>query len=106
MRIDEMAKLLRVVSEEKRLRILSLLLQKEMCVCTIMTALDESQSLVSHHLAVLRDAGLVRSRRDAQWIYYSVDPEGLAELNENYLQLLDIDQLPREAAYGASPTKC
>ncbi|MBS3752829.1 MAG: winged helix-turn-helix transcriptional regulator [Anaerolineales bacterium] len=101
-----MAKLLRVVSEEKRLRILNLLVEKEMCVCEIMTALDASQSLVSHHLAVLRDVGLVRCRRDAQWIYYSIDSEGLAELNENYLQLLDTNQLPHKSAYGPNPTKC
>lgn len=87
-----------MVSEEKRLRILNLLVEKEMCVCEIMTALDASQSLVSHHLAVLRDVGLVRCRRDAQWIYYSIDYEGLAELNENYLQLWDIS-----TSYPAKP---
>ena len=94
-----------MVSEEKRLRILNLLTQKEMCVGEIMTALDASQSLVSHHLAVLRDVGLVRYRRDAQWIYYSIDSKGLAELNESYLQLLDIEHSPRKTAYGANPTK-
>jgi len=105
-RIGELAELLRVVSEENRLRILSLLVRQEMCVCDIMAALDASQSLVSHHLAVLRDVGLVRDRRDAQWVYYSVNPERLMELNDQYLQLLGVAQLRPEAAYGASPNKC
>lgn len=105
-RLEELAKLLRVISEEKRLRILSLLVRQEMCVCEIIEALGLAQSLVSHHLAVLRDADLVRDRPDAQWVYYSVNAEKLASLNERYLQLLDVTDLGPDAEYGGSPRKC
>ncbi len=104
--LTELAGLLRVLADERRLRILALLMQQEACVCDIMGRLGLSQSLASHHLGVLRRAGLVRDRREAQWVYYSVDPERLAELNARYLALFDVANLPPEAAYGAAPHKC
>jgi ArsR family transcriptional regulator, arsenate/arsenite/antimonite-responsive transcriptional repressor len=103
---DELVSLLRVVAEGKRLRILGLLTQREMCVCELTETLGLSQSLISHHLGVLRRAGLVRDRQEGHWIYYSVDVEGLAELNARYLAMLDVSKLPPEAAYGAAPHRC
>lgn len=64
--------LFKALSDETRLRIIILLSEKELCVCEIEEALDSSQAKVSRHLAVLRNAGLVVSRRDDQWIYYSI----------------------------------
>ncbi len=98
--------MLRVIADENRLRILKLLTQQETCVCDIMAQLDLSQPLASHHLGVLRQAGLVCDRRDAQWVYYSIVPERLAELNARYLALLDVANLAPEAAYGAAPHTC
>lgn len=105
-RVAELASTLRVISEVNRLRIVSLLIRQESCVCDIMVALGLGQSLVSHHLGVLRREGLLRDRREAQWVYYSVDPERLADLNASFLQLLGSAELRPEAAYGASPSKC
>jgi DNA-binding transcriptional ArsR family regulator len=104
--LAELAALLQVIADENRLRILALLVRQETCVCDIMAELDLSQSLASHHLGVLRQAGLVCDRRDAQWVYYSIAPEWLAELNARYLALLDVAHLVPEAAYGAAPHKC
>jgi len=53
-----------------RLRILKLLKDGELCVCEIMTALKRPQSSTSHHLSILRAAGLVRERKDGKWSYY------------------------------------
>lgn len=104
--LAELSSILRVMAEKKRLRILKLLTRQETCVCDIMEQLGLSQSLVSHHLGVLKRAGLIRDRRDAQWVYYSIDPDRLAELNAHYLALFDVSNLAPEAAYGASPRKC
>jgi ArsR family transcriptional regulator len=101
-----MAGILRIIADEKRLRILKLLTRQEMCVCEIMAQLGLSQSLVSHHLRVLKRVGLVQDRPDAQWTYYSIEPVRLAELNAHYLSLFDLANLAPEAAYGASPTWC
>lgn len=67
------------LSDEKRLRILSLLTEGERCVCELTDALDVGQSLLSFHLKTLRDAGLVADRRDGRWVYYSIAPDALAE---------------------------
>jgi ArsR family transcriptional regulator len=62
----------RALSDSKRLRIISLLGQDEVCVCDLMTALKMPQPTVSRHLAYLRGASLVRDRRDGRWRYYSL----------------------------------
>jgi ArsR family transcriptional regulator len=52
----------------------------EACVCDISPGVEVSQPTVSHHLKVLRDAGLLTSERRASWVYYSVVPESLQNL--------------------------
>lgn len=69
-----------VVAEPTRRRILDLLLAGELSVGELVAGLDISQPAVSRHLRVLREAGLVSSRTDAQWRLYSVDAAPLAEM--------------------------
>jgi ArsR family transcriptional regulator, arsenate/arsenite/antimonite-responsive transcriptional repressor len=61
----------KALSDETRIRILKLLLKRELCVCEIEAALNLPQSKVSRHLTVLRSVGLVEDRRDGTWIFYS-----------------------------------
>ncbi len=77
--------LLKSVADETRLTILTMLQDGEMCVCEIMEALPVSQPAVSHHLRILRQAGLITDRRQGKWIFYSLDPEAL----ESAATLLD-----------------
>ncbi len=63
----------KALSNETRLRILNLLLERECCVCEVMQALDISQTRASRNLGILQDAGFLRARRDGFWIVYSVD---------------------------------
>jgi ArsR family transcriptional regulator, arsenate/arsenite/antimonite-responsive transcriptional repressor len=78
---------LRAVAEPLRWRILTLLGREELCVCHLVEALDAPQSLISHHLRVLRDAGLVESERYRYWTYYRLRTEALEELGR---QLVDL----------------
>ena len=71
---------LSALSEEKRLRILEILRSGEHCVCDLTEHMGTAQSLLSHHLKVLREAGLVADRREGRWSYYRLVPEALAEL--------------------------
>lgn len=72
--IKDLADFLTVISEENRLRIICFLEKNgEQCVCEIWKFLKLPQNLVSHHLKVLRDFGLLDSRRDGLKIYYSVN---------------------------------
>lgn len=64
------------LSNEVRLRCLMLLqFQGELCVCELTHALSLSQPMISRHLALLRDTGLVKDRRAGQWIYYCINPQ-------------------------------
>lgn len=64
------------LSDDTRLRSLLLLqLHKELCVCDLMTALQESQPKVSRHLAELRACGLVQDERRGKWVYYRLHEE-------------------------------
>lgn len=70
-------KLFKALSDETRLRILSLLTAGELCVCDLMEVLQLPQSTVSRHLAYLRSTGLVDDRRQGVWMYYRLRiPEG------------------------------
>ena len=60
-----------------RWRILELLRHEELCVCHLVEMLDAPQSLVSHHLRALREAGLVESERFRYWTYYRLRAAGL-----------------------------
>jgi len=70
----------KAVADPSRLRILKLLREGELCVCEIMTALNTRQSATSHHLSVLKDAGLVKERRDGKWSYYRLSDGAVIEI--------------------------
>ncbi|MBC7107095.1 MAG: winged helix-turn-helix transcriptional regulator, partial [Firmicutes bacterium] len=72
----------KALADPTRLRILELLAGREMCVCEVMAALNLPQPLVSHHLRVLRQAGVVRDDRCGRWICYRVTPEFVAVFRE------------------------
>ena len=61
------------LSDPLRLKVVELLRENELCVCDLCEALDVAQSKLSFHLKALKDAGLVRSRQEGRWIYYSLN---------------------------------
>lgn len=99
--LERLAALLKAAGDSRRLQLIALLRQQELCVCDLIDLLGWPQSLISHHLGVLRAAGLVRDRRDAQWVYYSLAPERLAELAELCGAVFGAE-LPPAARYGAN----
>jgi len=70
----------RALADEKRLRILEILREGELCVCVLTEALGIRQSLLSFHLRTLREAGLVSDRKDGRWVHYSLVPEAFDEI--------------------------
>ncbi|MCT7662083.1 ArsR/SmtB family transcription factor [Mycobacterium deserti] len=76
----DIAAKLKALSDPVRLRLFSLVAShanREACVCDISGDFDVSQPTISHHLRVLKEAGLLASERRASWVYYSVVPEAL-----------------------------
>jgi ArsR family transcriptional regulator len=75
---------LKALADPVRLRLFSAIASHaggEACVCDISIGVAVSQPTVSHHLKVLRNAGLLRSERRASWVYYAVIPEALQALS-------------------------
>lgn len=80
----ELAAMLKALSDPIRLRLLSLIASHgggEACVCDISQGIDVGQPTISHHLKVLRTAGLIDSERRGSWVYYRVIPEALQQLS-------------------------
>ena len=104
--IDALATLLRLLGDPRRLILVHLLASSERCVCEFEDLLGWPQNLISHHLGVLRRAGLVTARRDAQWVYYSLVPETFDRTRQLLGEVLGPGELPPEARYGAAPRRC
>ena len=73
--MQDLIKAMKALSDETRLRILNILLERECCVCEVMQALDISQSRASRNLGIIQDAGFLKARRNGAWVLYSVDWE-------------------------------
>jgi len=71
--MQDLIKAVKALSDETRLRILNVLLERECCVCEVMQALEISQTRASRNLGILQDAGFLKTRRDGLWMVYSVD---------------------------------
>jgi len=76
--MEEFVSILKGLSDKTRLRIVWLLSRAncEICVCEVMDTLNESQYKVSRHLKVLKNAGLVREKKDGRWVFYSLIKPG------------------------------
>ena len=80
---ERMALAAKALGDPIRLQLVDVLRKHagKVCVCELVPLFDLSQPTVSHHLKVLREAGLVGSERRGLWAYYYVDPEALEELS-------------------------
>jgi ArsR family transcriptional regulator len=74
---EKKSKVFKALADENRLRILSLLTTREMCVCEVMVALDLTQPTASHHLRILENVGLVKDRKEGKWVFYNLSDSSL-----------------------------
>jgi len=88
MAMPDLVKLFKALSDETRIRILKVLVERECCVCEVMQALDISQSRASRNLRVLQDAGFIKFRRDGLWIVYSIDERRMSSYAGPLIELL------------------
>jgi ArsR family transcriptional regulator len=92
--------LFHALSDETRLALLDQLKTGERCVCELTDAMKAGQSRLSFHLKVLKEAGLILDRRDGRWIYYSINPDAIEELEEM------VDTFKHAVKSGASGNRC
>ncbi len=69
----------RAMGEDTRVKIIMMLLEEEMCICELMEELKLSQSAVSHHVKILKQADLVNDRRNGKWTFYSINKQSFEE---------------------------
>lgn len=78
----DISSLLKALGDEHRLEILRMLSSGELCACKIHGPLGITQNLASHHLKALREAGLVNTRKEGRWIFYSLNPQKVEAITE------------------------
>jgi ArsR family transcriptional regulator len=81
---EVLAKAFKALGDPVRLRLLSLIAARggqEVCVCELTSAFDLTQPTISHHLKVLREAGLITGERRGTWVYYRAEPQLLTYLS-------------------------
>ncbi len=77
---EERADLLKAIADPSRLEILELLSPEIRCNCHLQEALDLAPNLLSYHLRVLREAGLIKGTRRGRWVDYELTPDGHARI--------------------------
>src|ERR1700726_1468332 len=94
--------LFRALADPTRLRLINLMGNQEICVCYFVEILGMSQPKISRHLAYLRRAGIVTSRRDGKWMHYRLaiprDPASAAILQETVKNLARKPEMQRDIA--------
>jgi len=90
----ELGVALKAIAEPLRWRIVNALAAEELCVCHLTEDLEVPQPLISHHLRVLRDAGLVESEKWRYWTYYRLKPAALAALGDELCSLARLAPKP------------
>ncbi len=102
--LQTLANRLKVLAEPKRLLILHMLMEGVQCNCELGDALKMPANLISHHLRILREAGLVdveRDALDARWVYYAINRTVLGELNQAFGLFFDPARIkPRRPTCG------
>lgn len=99
------AELFKALGDETRLAIVQMLVGKELCVCDILNAFDMSQPAISHHLKLLRQAGVVLDAREGKWIYYSLNPATI-NLMSAVLAVIQMNAAPKQRKGPYGPAAC
>jgi ArsR family transcriptional regulator len=95
--MKEILRFFKTLSDPTRLRIILLLLGKDLCVCELTFILKMSQSRVSHQLRILRDAGLVEDKREGKWMIYGI-PQAVRKTLRPLLALFGEDKAEQSTA--------
>ena len=77
---ENISKLMVSFSDPFRLEIIDLMMDGEVCVCDIMKLTKLSQSRISYHMKILKEAGLIADRQEGRWVYYKLDLEVLSDI--------------------------
>lgn len=100
----EMARIFKALSDENRIQILKQLRTGEKCGCQLLEELKITQPTLSHHMKILCDCDIVKSRRDGKWMYYTIDCEGIRTVRTLMQSLLLPENIPADCIKGGEKT--
>jgi len=86
--MHDLVKAFKALSDETRLKMLNVLVERECCVCEVMQVLDISQTRASRNLGMLYDAGFLKMRKDGLWSHYSIDYESVKTYCPNLVDVV------------------
>ncbi len=94
----ELVVVLKALADEHRLKILKTMLDEEKCVCEIQAEFKLSQPTISHHLRILKNAGIILDRKEGKWVVYRPNKKKIKEfsdfLNTNFIEKIITNQYP------------
>ncbi|MCR4403125.1 MAG: metalloregulator ArsR/SmtB family transcription factor [Firmicutes bacterium] len=101
--IEETVRVLQALGQDTRFKIFKVLCGRTFCVCELEEIFGITQPAISHHLAILKDAGLVGDSREGQWVFYEAKAERLRESWQALTGILDapVDKTPGMEALAA-----
>ncbi|MEN4012230.1 MAG: metalloregulator ArsR/SmtB family transcription factor [Bellilinea sp.] len=94
--VTDLARWLKVLAEPNRLLLLEQIIEGVQCNCELGNALQLAPNLISHHLSVLREVGLVnveRDPKDARWVYYSINLKAFEDFRQTFNTFFDPDRI-------------
>lgn len=92
--MDKILNIFKALSDITRLKILKLLENGELCVCDLVAALDMIQPKVSFHLSILKEAGLIKDRKQGKWVHYKIND---SDLFRRFLLLSTLEKISEES---------
>lgn len=87
----EHSKMFKAFCDEKRLKIVHLLIHGEKCACTLMEDMGMAQSALSYHMKILCDSSIVKARQNGKWTFYSLNTEQIKGAAEYLLEIVQED---------------
>ncbi|MCM3717565.1 ArsR/SmtB family transcription factor [Fictibacillus phosphorivorans] len=106
MELDQLTECYKAMADKTRLNILALLRHEELCVCELVEILKMTQPSISQHLRKLKQAKLVKERRNSQWIFYSIDGEIYPFIKANLEALPDMTEKIEELKQSGNKVCC
>lgn len=91
--MQELLNIFKALSDETRLKMLKIMGKGEICVCDLVSVLNVSQPKISFHLNVLKEAGLIKDRRQGKWVHYSIND---SDMFKRFLMLSVLERISDE----------
>src|SRR4030067_2538812 len=91
--VQELSGIFKALSDETRLKLLKIFEKGEICVCDLVSVLNVSQPKISFHLNVLKEAGLIKDRKQGKWVHYSIND---SDMFKRFLMLSVLERISDE----------